>query len=64
MLLLRPHLEYAFKVREPCHKKDIYTLEKVQLRATKFVQGLPNVSYEEHLKKGLSNFHLAELQAT
>ena len=47
--LVRPHLEFSNVVWSPHHKKYIDLLEKVQRRATKYIPGLYNMSYEERL---------------
>ena len=48
---VRPHLEYAQAVWSPHLKKYINTIENVQSRATKLVDGLANIDYTERLKK-------------
>ena len=48
--LVRPHLEYAQAAWQPYKVRDINTLESVQRRATKQVQGLQNLTYPERLK--------------
>ena len=48
--LVRPHLEYANAVWSPFLKKHITAIENVQRRATKYLPGLRDLSYEERLK--------------
>ena len=49
--LVRPHVEYANSVWNPCKKGDTEEIEKVQRRATRLVKGLKKFSYEERLRK-------------
>ena len=46
-----PHLEYAQSVWSPHLQKYVNMLENVQIRATKLVDGLGNLDYEERLKR-------------
>ena len=48
---VRPHLEYGQSVWAPHLQKHINAIEKVQMRATKLVDGLKNLDYEERLRR-------------
>ena len=48
---VRPHLEYAQSVWSPYLEKHIKMIENVQIRATKSVDGLSHLEYEERLRK-------------
>ena len=48
---VRPHLEYARAVWSPHLTKHINTIEKVQTRATKFVDGLSDLDYDGRVRK-------------
>lgn len=48
---IRPHLEYAQPVWAPHSQRLIDLIEKVQIRATKLVDGLAKMEYEERLRK-------------
>ena len=48
---MRPHLEYAVAVWHPYHKQDIKELERVQRRATRQIQYLRGLSYEERCEE-------------
>ena len=56
--LVRPHLEYGNVIWGPFYKGDIEAVEKVQRRATKLVQPIKGMSYEERLR----NLGLPSLQ--
>ena len=49
--IIRPHLECCIQVWRPNRKKDIDTLERIQRGATKIIQELRDLSYEERLKE-------------
>ena len=48
---VRPHLEYCIQAWSPTYDKDCWLLERVQKRATKMVNNLSNLEYEERLRK-------------
>jgi len=49
--MVRSHLEYAGALWNPNRQGDIKRLEKVQMRATKLVNNIKHLSYENQLKK-------------
>ena len=62
--LVRPYLDYCIQIWKPYLNKDIITLEKVQRRFSRMVQGLTNLSYEERLKRlGLTTLETRHLRA-
>ena len=48
---VRPHLEYAVAVWSPHLMKHIDLVEKVQMRATKLIDGFGKLTYQERLEK-------------
>ena len=46
---IRPHMEYAAQLWDPCNKKDIEALKSVQKFACKVCLKLWDTSYDEHL---------------
>jgi len=49
--LVRPHMKSCIQFWSPQHRKDMHLLELVQRMATKMIQGLDHLSYEERLKE-------------
>jgi ribonuclease P/MRP protein subunit RPP40 len=49
--LVRPRLEYCVQAWSPHLRKDIDRIERVQRRATKMIEGLGDVSYEDRLQQ-------------
>ena len=47
--MVRPHLEYGNTIWSPFSQGDMKSVESVQRRATKIINGLRNKSYEEQL---------------
>ena len=48
--LVQPHVEYDTTVWSPMYKKDAVVLENIQRRATRMVNCLKHLSYNERLK--------------
>jgi len=49
--LVRPHLEYCVPIWSPHYQKDIELVEGVQRHATKLIEDVRNLHYEECIKK-------------
>jgi len=61
--LVRLHLESCVQLRSPQHRKYMDLLEQVQRRATKMIQGIEHLSYEERLRElGLLNVEKRRFQ--
>ena len=48
--LVRPHLECCIQIWSPQYRRDMDLLECVQRRATKMIQGMEHLSYEDRLR--------------
>ena len=61
--IVRLHLEYRIQAWRPYRKKDIDILERVQMRATKMIPKLGNISYEMCLREcGLTTLETRRLR--
>ena len=49
--LVRPHLEYCIQMWSPQYRRDMDLLEHIQRRATKMIQGMEHLSYEDRLRE-------------
>ena len=49
--LVRPLIDYCSQVWRPYLKKDVNSIEKIQKRYTKMVEGCKSLKYEQRLKK-------------
>lgn len=58
MSLVRPHLEYANAAWGPHYKMDQQKIEKVQRRATKLIEDIKHLSYQDRLR----NLNMPSLQ--
>jgi len=45
--LVRPHLEYYVQMWSPQYRRDMDLLERIQKRATKMIQGMEQLCYED-----------------
>ena len=50
-VLVRPHLEYYVQMWSPQYRRDMNLLECIQRRATKIIQGMKHLSYEDRLRE-------------
>ena len=48
-LLVRPHLQYVIQIQSSQYRRDRDLLECVQRKATKMIQGMEHLSYEDRL---------------
>ena len=55
--LVRHHLEYCIQMWSPQYRRDMDMLECIQRRATKMIQGMKHLFYEDRLR-GLGLFSL------
>ena len=49
--LIRPHVEFANVIWYPHLRKDIESIERLQMRATKLIPGIKDLSYEDRLRE-------------
>ena len=49
--LVRPHLEYRIQIWSPQYRRDMNLLECIQRRATKMIQGVEHLSYDDRLRE-------------
>ena len=50
-MLVRLHREYCIQMWSPQYRRDMDLLECVQRRATKMIQGMEHLSYEDRLRE-------------
>ena len=61
--IVRPHLEYCIQAWRPYRKKDIYTFERMQRRATKMIPEQRDLSCDKRLKEcGLTTIETRRLR--
>ena len=61
LALVRSHLDYAAQYWSPYYRKDMGSLEAVQRKMTKMIQGQRNLTYKDRLKR--LNLHSLERRA-
>ena len=49
--LVRPHIEYCVQAWRPYYQKDVDNLEKIQRRATRMMEEVRGMDYEERLRQ-------------
>ena len=49
--LVRPHIEYCVQAWRPYYQKDVDNWEKIQRRATRMMDELRGMEYEERLRQ-------------
>ena len=47
---MTPYLEYCIQMWSPQYRRDVDLLECIQRRATKMIQGMEHLSYEDRLR--------------
>ena len=50
--LVRPHLVYCVQMCSPQYRRDMDLLEHIQRKATKMIQDMEHLSYENRLREG------------
>jgi len=59
-VLVRHHLRYCLQMWSPQYRRNMNLLECIQRRATKIIQGIEYLSYEDMLRElGLSSLEKA-----
>ena len=62
-VLVRPHLEYCTQMWSPQYRRDVDLLECIQRRATKIIQGMEHLPYEDWFREmGLIRLEKRRLQ--
>ena len=57
----RPHLAYCTQMVSPQYRREVDLLEHIQRRATKMIQGMKHLSYEDMLREmGLFSLEKAD----